>query len=219
MVAHRADDEHRHFDVGDRHRPSADLVASLGQIVVQIQTPQVLAVHAIRHACHVGIPGHQVIELLPFAQQVLAHAARPDQVARVEHLERGGHLLAVEIALVPHPGFQPGELTVVDEKRDFARLAEVGLRRQQRQTVQPFVAIARHRGCGDRQQGAAQAIANRLHLALGHDGRDRVQCIHDPQPSVILEAEVAIGRGRVLPGKDEHRMPLVDQVLHHRVVR
>ena len=105
VIAHRADDEHRRFDVGDRHRPSADLVAPLGQIVVQIQAPQVLAVHAIWHARHVGVPGHQVIELLAFAQQVLAHAAGPDQVARVEHLERCGHLLAVEIAFVPHPGF------------------------------------------------------------------------------------------------------------------
>ena len=45
------------------------------------------------------------VPLLAFAQQVLAHAAGPDQVARVEHLERCGHLLAVEIAFVPHPGF------------------------------------------------------------------------------------------------------------------
>jgi hypothetical protein len=57
---------------------------------------QVFVVHARWQPRGVGVPGHQVAALLAFAHQVLAHAARPDQVARVQELERAGHLLAAD---------------------------------------------------------------------------------------------------------------------------
>ena len=42
-----------------------------------------------------------------------------------------GHLPGVEIALAPHHVLEKVDLALVDEQRELAGLAEVGLRRQQ----------------------------------------------------------------------------------------
>ena len=92
---------------------------------------QVFVVHARRHARGVGVPGHQVGWLLALAQQVVAHAPRPHQVARVQELERACHLLARKVAGAARDGVEESDLAFVDEQAQFARLGKVGLRRQQ----------------------------------------------------------------------------------------
>ena len=72
----------------------------------------------------------------------------------------------VEEALFPHHVFEKRELTLVDEQHQLAGLREVGLRRQQRDRFQPVVAVARHRRSGDRQQRAAEAIADGMYLLV-----------------------------------------------------
>ena len=67
VVSIRADHEHRHAQVGQRHRAAfaaADAVGARGQRVVQVQRGEVLVVHARRHVRGVGVPGHQVAALL-----------------------------------------------------------------------------------------------------------------------------------------------------------
>jgi len=92
---------------------------------------QVFVVHARRHARGVGVPGHQVGWLPALAQQVVAHAPRPHQVARVQELERACHLLARQVAGAARDGVEESDLAFVDELAQFARLGKVGLRRQQ----------------------------------------------------------------------------------------
>ena len=70
--------------------------------------------------------------------------------------EHTGHLLDIEIALVPHDVFEIGELAVVDEQHQFARLGEVGLRRQERHRIERGLTLPCQESRSDRQQRAAQ---------------------------------------------------------------
>ena len=81
------------------------------------------------------------------------------------------------------------------------------------QRRQPVVAIACHRGGGDGQQRAAEAIAGRVHLPIRDDRRDRVERRHDSERAIVVERDVAILGTGVLPRDHEHGESLVDQVL------
>lgn len=212
VVACRADREHRHADVADGDRAPVDLVATLRQVVVQEQPAQILRMHAERHAREIGVPGHEIVHLLPAPEQILVDDARPDQIVRPDHLERPGHLMGIEIALVPHQVLKIRDLALVDEQHDLAGFREVGLRGEGGHGLEAVVAVARHRRGGDREQGAAQAVAHRVHLALGHDRAHRVERRHEPQAPVIVEPEIGVFRGRVLPRDHEDRVALIHEV-------
>ncbi len=127
--------------------------------------------------------------------------------------------MGIQKALLPHHVFEERQLAFVDEQRQFARFGEVGLRGKQGHRLQPFIAVARHRCRGNRQQRAAQAIAGRVHLAVGHDRRHRVERRHDAELQIIVHGQIAVFRFRILPRDHEHREALVDQIAHQRVVR
>ena len=105
----------RRADVAQHDRLAIDLIAAFEQIVVEEQASQVFAVHAVGHAGPVGIPRHQVDHRPALAHQVLLHHLRPDQVVRLQQLEGTGHLLGVQITLIPHDVFQEVELAIVDK--------------------------------------------------------------------------------------------------------
>ena len=114
-------------------------------------------------------------------------------------MERAGHLLGVEITLLPHQIFKKMQLALVDEQRQLAGLGEIGLRREQRQRAQTLVLVARHRAGGDREQRAAEAIAGRVNPAVRQQRRDRVQRRHDAELAIVLHPEIAVLRARVFP--------------------
>ncbi len=219
MVAYRADGVNRALDGGQCHGFAIHRVAPAGQVVVQEQAAQILGVHAVRQACAVGVPGHQVTHRVALAQQVVAQQARPDQVVGVEPLEGPGHLRAVQIAPVPHDVFQVRDLAVVDEQRQLARLAEVGLGRDQRQAGQALVAIAGHGRRRNRQQRAAQAIPHGVHRAVRQHLTHHIERIHHAHVQVVVHRQVTVLCARVGPGHGEHRVALTHQVLDQRIVR
>ena len=219
MVTHRANGVDRTLDGGQRHRFAIHRVAPAGQIVVQKQAAQILGVHAVGQTRAIGVPGHQVAQRAALAQQILTQQARPDQVVGIEPLKGSGHLRAVQIAPVPHDVLQMRDLAVVDEQRQLARLAEVGLCRDQRQAGQALVAIAGHGCCRHRQQGAAQAITHGMHRALRQHAAHRVQRIHHAHVQVVVHRQVPVLRAGVGPGHGEHRVALGHQMLNQRVVR
>ena len=163
------DGEQRHANVGQRHGLAARMEPAFGEIVVEEQVAQILGVHPVGHPRRIGVPRHEVGHRLALAHQVVAHRARPDEVVGAQDLECAGHLLGVEEALFPHHVFEERKLALVDEQRELARFLEVGLRGEEAHRLQPLVAVARHRGRGDRQQGAAEAIADRVHLLARND--------------------------------------------------
>ena len=219
VVALGADEEDRRADVAQRQRATVVAVAAGRQVVVQVQLAQVLGVHPVRQARRVDVPRGEVGVLRRLGHQVLAHQPRPQQVVRVEQRERARHLLAVEVALFPRHVFEVHELAVVDEDRQFARLGEVDLGRQQRQRSDALVAGARHRRREHREEGAAEAVADRVHLLPAADRRDRVDRRADAEPQVVVDAEFAVARVRVAPRQHEHRVALLDEMPHHRVAR
>ena len=115
------------------------------------------------------------VDGIALAKQVFAHHRRPDEIVGAQDLEGAGHLLGVEHALIPHHVFEEGDLAFVDEQHQLAGLAEIGLRREQRDAGEPVVIFARHGRRGDGEQGAADAIADSVDLAGGQYGIDRIE--------------------------------------------
>ncbi len=219
MVGLGADDEPGRRHVFHRDRAAIDGVVPFGQGVAQVELAQVFAVHAIGHAGGVGIPGHEIVHRRALAHEVIAHQARPDQVGRAQHLEGAGHLGGVEIALRPHQVFEKTDLALIGKQGEFAGFGEVGLRREQADTGQTFITAPRQRcGC-DGQQGAAQAVACGVHLAAGQDGSHRIERGKGAEVQIVIHAQIAFVRARVFPRQHEHRVALIDQKLHQRVVR
>ena len=79
------------------------------------------------------------------------------------------------------------------------------------------LSLPREEGRGDRQQRAAQAVADRVHLALRHDCPHRLQRVQHAETQVILHAEVAIFDRRIVPGDHEHGVTSTDEVAHQRI--
>src|SRR6516162_3112276 len=128
MVANRAYSEDRDANIGERNGLACGYEAPLGKIVVKEDLAQILRVHAIGHARGIGVPGHEIGLWRALAQLVFADHSRPDEIVRMQQLERAGHLPAVEETLLPHHVFETGELALVDEERQFACCREVDLR-------------------------------------------------------------------------------------------
>ena len=219
MILDGADGEEGDADVGDGDGPAIDLVVTRGEGVVEEDPPQIFRVHAEGHAGRIGVPGREVIPGLALAEQVVAHQARPDQVVGAQQLEGPRHLLGVQVALIPHHVLEKGDLILVDEQQQLAGLGEVGLGRQQGEGAQAVVAIPGHGRGGDGQQGPPQAIADAMNPAPGQDLADGLQGRHDAQAAVVLQPQVTIGAGGVLPGKGEDRMALADQIADQGVAR
>ena len=55
--------------------------------------------------------------------------------------------------------------------------------------LQALIAVAGHGGGGDREQRAAEAIADGMHLLVRHDGGDRIERRHDAELPVVLHPE------------------------------
>ena len=152
------------------------------------------------------------------AEEVAAQQPRPDQVARAQELERAAHLPPVEIALCGHHVFEEGELVLGDEELQFARFAEIGLRREQRDARKPFIAVARHCSGGDGEQRAAQAVAGGVDLRAAADRGRRLDRRHR-RAAIVVEPGVAQVRSGIAPGHAEDAVPLFDEVADQRIVR
>ena len=126
-----------------------------------------LRVHTVGHPRLVGAPGHEIRGTLAFAEQIFPNGFRPDELVRTQSRECGGHLARIEKTLVLHQVFEKRDLGCVDEQHEISVLAEIGLRGQQCDGGEPFVAIARHGGGGDRKQSAAKAISTSMNVPLG----------------------------------------------------
>ena len=128
MVALGADGENRRAKIGKRNWPAIGFEPAFGNVVVEEKLAQIFRMHAVRHAGRVGVPGHQVGHRLTLAEQIVVHEVRPDQVIRSQHLERAGHLPAVQEALLPHHVFEKRDLALVDHQHDLTGFGKIGLR-------------------------------------------------------------------------------------------
>ena len=229
VVALGPDHEDRQAQIGQRDGAAVHPVAAGGQRIVQVERGQVLVVHARRHAGGVRVPGHQVVGLLAFAHQVLAHAPGPDQVARVQELERTRHLFAAEVALPQRDVVQEADLAFIDEQAQLTGFRKVGLRGQQGERLQRRQSgVAHHAaspGLGQRrsrdgQQGATQAITHGMHrMGFVLQVADRLQRVQHAELEVVVHREVVVGCIRIAPGQHVHRMALLHEVAHHRILR
>ena len=135
---------------------------------------------------------------------------RPDQIVGAQHVEDGGHRLAVEIAALGHALLDRLDLLLVDEDLEIAGIGEVYLGGEQRCRHDAFVVPRRHGRERHRQHGAADAIADRVHLVLAGRLLDHVERRERTLAHVILEGLLRQPRIRVDPGDAENRQSLVD---------
>ena len=75
----------------------------------------------------------------------------------------------------------------------LARLAEIGLRREEGHAREAVLAPRREQRGRDGEQRASDAIPGCVHLALRHDGVDGVERRKDAVRQVIVHRQVAIG--------------------------
>ncbi len=158
------------------------------QLVVAIALPQIEEMHRHRHARRVGVPVEKVERHRVTPEQVIVDDEGPDQVVRAKHVERRRHGLAFEHAAArPHLGLHGGELLVVDEDRQIARVLEVGLRREIGDRRDALVLLRSHVRERRRHQRAADAIADRVDLLSPRLGLDRIERRIGAEAHVVLE--------------------------------
>ncbi len=104
--------------------------------------------HLRRHAGRVGIPVQQVERERVVAHEVVVDDKRPDQVVGSQHVERGRHLAALEIAALVHLVFQRLKLFLVDKHAKFAGLLEIHHSNEEGSGLDAVVAVFGHVGQG-----------------------------------------------------------------------
>ena len=118
-----------------------------------------------------------------------------------------------------HDRFEHIELARADEQRQLSGLAEVLLRREQRHARRTLIAFGRKHRRGDREQGAADAVAHRVNFLIRHDARNGVKCRPDSKSQIVIHTEIAVALGRILPRHHEHRVPPGQQKGHQGIFR
>ena len=219
MIGLGAHHEHRQPDIGKIDAAPFRQELALRQRVIEVKLAQIFGMHAAWHPRAVGVPGHEIVRLVALAADVVVDGGRPEQVPRPQHGESRPHLFALEHAGAAHGGFQHIELTRADEYRQLARLAEIGLRGEQSDARQTRVALRRERGRRNRQEGPADAIADRVNFPPRDDGRYNFDRRPHAEAQIIVHAKRAIrGRG-IFPRHHEHGVALAHQVVDHRIAR
>src|SRR5262249_48984051 len=150
---------------------------------------------------------------------VLIDRRRPHEIARAQHRKRRAHALALEYTGLAHHGLEHGDLPRGDEDRELSRLTEVDLRGEQGQRGEWRVALGGERGGSHGEQCASDAVAHGVHLLAGNNAPYLFERIEKAEFHVVRDAQLAVGRVRILPGDHEYGVPLLDQVAHERVAR
>ena len=208
----------------DRHLREVELHAAqrhlaLAQAVLVIELAQIEGVIGGRQPGRIRVPEEKVEREGLLAEKIIVHDVRPDQVAWPEHVEHRRHARAVEIALLRHHLFQRLELRVVDEDEKIARLAEVDLRREEARRGDAVVALRRHIGERAREQRAADAIAEHVHVVEAELSVDGLDGRENALMHIVFEGLLGVGRIRVDPRDHEHREALIDRELDEGFLR
>ena len=99
-----------------------------------------------------------------------------------------------------------GNLLLVDEYAQLPRLREVEQAHEVGRALYAVIALGREIPQCRPQEGAAEAIADDIDLALAGGTCDGVQCGERTLDHVIVEALLRQLGVRVHPGEDEHRV-------------
>ena len=176
-----------------------------GELVLQVQPLEVLAVHAPRHARAVGIPGHEVVELAALAAHVLRRppvptAGRASAAARRlrpcarSRARRSLCIIASSIAIwlgVMNTDSSPGSLKSLCAA---SSVTEASARSPARRECARPRSRAACRRCSSPPRAPPARRGRSAHLG------ERVE---ESELHVVVHAELAIGRVRVLPRDHE----------------
>ena len=144
--------------------------------------------HARGHARRVCVPVQEVERERVLAHQVVVDDERPDEVVGAQQVEGACHLGALEIAALVHLLLEIGNLLLVDKYAQLSRLREVEQADEVGGGLHTVIALGREIPQCRPQEGAAEAIADDVNLALAGGTCDGVQCGERTLDHVIVEA-------------------------------
>ena len=173
----------------DRHAFQFDGPGHRQQILL-IHLAQIETMHLRGHAGGIAVPVQQVEREGLVAKQIVVDHERPDQVVGAQHVEGGRHFAAFEVAALVHFFFQRGKLLLVDEYAELAGFLEVHHGHEEGRGFDPVVALGGHESQCAGQQGAAQAVADGIDLALPGGALDGVQRVQVAHPHVVLKFQL-----------------------------
>ncbi len=170
-----------------------------------VHVAQIKTVHYPGHAGGIRIPVQQIKGEGILAHQIVVDHEGPDQIIAAQQVECRGHGCAVQDApLFLHLLLQLAKLFVIDEYRQFARHGEIHQRRKKCRRFDAIVIVGRHMGQGGPGQGAAQAIADNVHLVLATGRLDAVHGGINALGHVVVEGFIGQTLIGVDPGNHEH---------------
>ena len=213
------DDVGRRLDHAEVHRASGDLQRALGELVLDVEVPQVERVHRGGHPGAVGVPGQDVERGRLLAHQPVGHHVVEDQVVGPQDVERARHRGALERALAAHLALQLLHRREVGERAERAGLRVVEHRVDQGEGADPAVArLLQVRG-GDGGQRAAEAQPHDVdRLGAGDVADDVERGLRAVDEVVVHRGGRHVG-GRVDVADGEHGAPVLDGPLDEAAAR
>ena len=188
--------------------PQALEDAGLHQFVLQVQMAQVGAEHGAGQVGAVRVPVQQVEGRRGLALQVVAHHIVPDQLVGPQEVEGERQILAGHDAPLADGAFSQGQLHLVDEDAQHARMGGVQQRGEQRERGSGFLALGGQHSQRGAQQRAADAEAQQVDGRLTADGLHDVDGIDDALLQIVVPAQRAVRILDVAPRDDKDGVSL-----------
>ena len=132
----------------------------------------------------------------------------PDQIIGTQHVEGRGHARAFEIAALDHLVLDGFDLLLVGKDFEITRIGEIDLSGEQGRAGNAFITHCRHIGERDRQQGAADAIADGGDFFLAANLLDLVERGQHAFLHIIGKALFGLPLVGIDPGDHEYGQPL-----------
>ncbi|MNX40745.1 hypothetical protein D3C86_711340 [compost metagenome] len=212
VIVHRRHQQHRGLHLAKIDAGVADLELPLHQLVLQVETAQQAVVGLARHIGAVAVPVQQIEGHRALALEVAVDVVVPVEAVLPQQAEGDSQLAPVHDALGLILRLERRYDGLVDEDAKLPGLGEVQQGGEQGGGAHPLLLAPRRQPAhGERQGGAADAVADAVHLPLAGGRLHAVQGGDDAIHHVVVEIDLGLGHARVAPGDHEHRLALGDQ--------
>ena len=194
-------------------------LARLFQIILKIGVTRIPAIHWAGQIDAIGIPIEQVERIVTLTFEIIVHNVRPDQVICPQRAEGKSEFPAGQNTAAANQSFARGDIVLVDQEPDVARVDEIEHRRQKCEAGDPLVAVCGENGGGAAQHRPADAEAERMHFRLSGDLRDDLDSAEDSLGQILVPGEMRGFLVGTAPRDQENALTLRHGIFHEGVTR